>query len=776
SIFPSRHHLEVRRMSRVEGLKANSSRFTLEGRPFRVLGGSIHYFRVPRAYWEDRLLKMKACGLNTLTTYVPWNLHEPERGAFNFQDQLDLKAYVSLAAEMGLWVILRPGPYICAEWDLGGLPSWLLQDKGMQLRTTYPGFVDAVNLYFNKLVSVIKPLMFEEGGPIIAVQVENEYGSYAKDEEYMPFIKNCLESRGIKELLLTSDNWEGLRHGGLEGVLRTINLQRLSFGAIQHLADMQPQKPLMVMEYWSGWFDAWGEHHHVFHAEDMLAVVSEILERGVSINLYMFHGGTSFGFMNGANRLWHLQTSGHQLWLILTVFANVFTADYDAPLSEAGDCTPKYHLLRNLFSQYHSEPLPEVPSSLERRAYDPVVIQRHLSLWDSLHFADKPYRSERPVNMENLPVNNNNGQSYGYTLYETTIPRGGTLSSRNNIRDRALVFVDRQCVGILDYKNHELTLPDGKGEMTLSLLVENCGRVNYGKTLDEQRKGNLYSIHSSIHFQPLDPGPGRGGSSLSRDAQTSLTPDTSSSSSGGTPRRSQASQPERHSLSSVSWVFPEGLLPVGHAWNTSLGRRDRGHPKLMPKPPQLTPLNVKEQRLYSELLPSDRASHPISKGSASHPAEETHFGCLSIRSCPFGHYPKFMTIGIVGDILLNQTPLRGFSAFCLDMKPNFMKRLMSSGQWKSDFKSPFLPGFFQAKLHVDAPPRDTFIRLPGWGKGVVFVNGQNLGRHWSIGPQLFLYLPGAWLRGGENQPSRAELQDWEQPGAGRGVRCIPAEF
>ncbi|XP_072248977.1 beta-galactosidase-1-like protein 2 isoform X1 [Leuresthes tenuis] len=569
-------------MNRSGGLKADSSQFTLEGEPFHILGGSVHYFRVPRPYWKDRLLKMKACGLNTLTTYVPWNLHEPERGAFNFQDQLDLRAYISLAAEIGLWVILRPGPYICAEWDLGGLPSWLLQDKDMQLRTTYPGFVNAVNLYFDKLVAVVKPLMFEEGGPIIAVQVENEYGSYAKDEEYMPFIKNCLQTRGVSELLLTSDNWEGLRYEGMDGVLKTINLQRLSFGAIQHLADMQPQKPLMVMEYWSGWFDVWGEHHHVFHAEDMLAVVSEILERGVSINLYMFHGGTNFGFMNGAMDFG-------------TYKPQVTSYDYDAPLSEAGDCTTKYQLLRNLFRQYHSEPLPEVPAPQERRAYEPVFVQQHLSLWDSLHFADKPYRSERPVNMENLPVNSNNGQSYGYTLYETSITSGGVLNSRNNIRDRALVFVDRQCVGCLDYKNHEVALPDAKGERTLALLVENCGRVNYGKALDEQRKG------------------------------------------------------------------------------------------------------------------------------------------------------------IVGDIVLNHAPLRGFSIFCLDLKPSFIKRLTNSGPWKTDFKSLSVPSFVQARLCVDGPPKDTFIRLPGWAKGVVFVNGQNLGRYCFIGPQHFLYLPGPWLRSGENQ-------------------------
>ncbi|KAK5602187.1 hypothetical protein CRENBAI_015588 [Crenichthys baileyi] len=452
----------------------------------------------------------------------------------------------------------------------------------MQLRTTYPGFVNAVNLYFDKLVSVVQPLMFESGGPIIAIQLENEYGSYAKDDEYMPFLKNCLQSRGVNELLLTSDNWEGLRYRSIEGVLKTLNLQRLSFGAIQHLACMQPQKPLMVMEYWAGWFDVWGDGHHVFHAEDMLGVVTEILERGVSINLYMFHGGTNFGFMNGAMDFG-------------TYKPQVTSYDYDAPLSEAGDYTTKYGVLRDLFSRYNSEPLPEVPSPQERRAYEPVFTRQYLSLWDSVQFTDKPCRSERPINMENLPVNNNNGQSYGYTLYETTISSGGALNSGNNIRDRGLVFLDRQYVGCLDCKTHEIMLPEAEGKRTLAVLVENCGRVNYGKALNNQRKG------------------------------------------------------------------------------------------------------------------------------------------------------------IVGDIVLNHTPLRGFNIFCLDLKPSFIKRLSSSGQWKTDFQSLPVPGFFQAKLVVDGPPKDTFIKLPDWGKGVVFVNGQNLGRYWFIGPQHFLYLPGPWLRSGENQ-------------------------
>ncbi|XP_077964386.1 beta-galactosidase-1-like protein 2 [Gasterosteus aculeatus] len=428
----SRNRLAARRMSRVDGLRANSSQFTLGGEPFRILGGSIHYFRVPRAYWEDRLLKMKACGLNTLTTYVPWNLHEPERGVFDFEDQLDLEAYLRLAGRLGLWVILRPGPYICGEWDLGGLPSWLLRDPDMKLRTTYPSFTDAVDSFFNQVIKRVVPLQYSEGGPIIAVQVENEYGSYAKDGEYMPFIKEALLSRGVTELLLTSDNKEGLQRGGVKGALETINFQRLNPNDIKYLDGIQPQKPKMVMEFWSGWFDLWGELHHVFPAEDMVAVVTEILRLDMSINLYMFHGGTNFGFMSGA-----FAVGMPAAKLMVTSY------DYDAPLSEAGDYTTKYRLLRDVFSRCHAQPLPDPPSHRETTAYQPVVIQQHLSLWDSLHFTDKPLKSERPVNMENLPVNNNNGQSYGYTLYETPITSEGTLNSKNNVRDRALVFVGK---------------------------------------------------------------------------------------------------------------------------------------------------------------------------------------------------------------------------------------------------------------------------------------------------------------------------------------------
>uniref|UniRef100_A0A3P9A8X9 Beta-galactosidase n=1 Tax=Esox lucius TaxID=8010 RepID=A0A3P9A8X9_ESOLU len=560
-----------RRMGRRGGLSANSSQFTLEGEPFRILGGSVHYFRVPRAYWRDRLMKMKACGINTLTTYVPWSLHQPERGVFHFHTELDLEAYINLAAEIGLWVILRPGPYICSELDLGGLPSWLLRDRSMRLRTTHLGFTEAVNQFFDKLIPKVVPLQYKKGGPIIAIQLENEYGSFAMDSTYMPFIKEALQSRGINELLLTSDNQKGLlKGGGVSGALRTLNLQKLNLGDIKDLNAIQPKSPMMVMEYWTGWFDAWGDLHHVLSPEGRV-----ISFHGISINLYMFHGGTNFGFMSGA--------------LANPVYKALITSyDYDAPLSESGEYTLslrwKYFLKRISVQSA----LPDMPALRWKETYEPAIMYQHLSLWDVLSFTEEPFKSPIPVNMENLPVNNGNGQSSGYTLYETTITNGGSLKSGDNVRDRALVFVDRHYIGIFKHRSLEL--------MTLSLLVENCGRVHYGKDLDKQRKG------------------------------------------------------------------------------------------------------------------------------------------------------------LVGDILLNNAPLRDFTIYSLDMKTSFIDRFSLP-------HSPSFPGFFLGRMFTYGYPSDTFIKLPGWGKGVVFINGLNLGRYWSIGPQQTLYLPGPFLNSGVNQVIVFEEQE-----------------
>ncbi|XP_070256157.1 beta-galactosidase-1-like protein 2 [Myotis yumanensis] len=566
---------------RQSGLHTKGQNFMLEDSTFWIFGGSVHYFRVPRAYWRDRLLKMKACGLNTLTTYVPWNLHEPQRGTFDFSGNLDLEAFVRMAAEVGLWVILRPGPYICSEIDLGGLPSWLLRDSGMMLRTTYKGFTEAVDLYFDHLMSRVVPLQYKHGGPIIAVQVENEYGSYNKDPAYLPYVKKALEDRGIVELLLTSDNKDGLSNGVIDGVLATINLQS------QHdlqlltifLLSVQGVQPKMVMEYWTGWFDSWGGPHNILDASEVLKTVSAIIDAGSSINLYMFHGGTNFGFINGAMHFHDYKS-------------DVTSYDYDAVLTEAGDYTAKYVKLREFFGSISGSPLPPPPELLPKTAYESLRPALYLSLWDALQYMEPPTISEKPVNMENLPVNNGNGQSFGYTLYETTIGSPGVL--RGLVRDRGQVFVNTVFIGFLDYDRKDIVIPLIQGYTVLRILVENCGRVNYGHNIDEQRKG------------------------------------------------------------------------------------------------------------------------------------------------------------LIGNIYLNNSPLKNFRIYSLDMKKSFFQRF-SSSTWNLVPEIPVFPAFFLGALPVALSPLDTFMKLEGWEKGVVFINGQNLGRYWNIGPQETLYLPGAWLDQGINQ-------------------------
>ncbi|XP_039109723.1 beta-galactosidase-1-like protein 3 isoform X2 [Hyaena hyaena] len=473
SMFNWSYLTPLKLMDRSVGLQTESRvgskpYFTLGGHKFLIFGGSIHYFRVPREYWRDRLLKLKACGFNTLTTYVPWNLHEPQRGKFDFSGNLDLEAFVLMAAEIGLWVILRPGPYICSEIDLGGLPSWLLQDPEMILRTTYKGFVEAVNKYFDHLISRIVPLQYCKRGPIIAVQVENEYGSFAEDKDYMPYIQKALLERGIVELLMTSDDAKHVLQGCIEGVLATINMNTFQMDDFKELSQVQRNKPIMVMEFWVGWFDTWGSEHMVKDAEDVEDTVSKFITSEISFNVYMFHGGTNFGFMNGA-----------------TYFGK--HRDYDAVLTEAGDYTEKYFKLRKLFGSLVAMHLPPLPKLSPKAEYPAVKPSLYLPLWDVLQYLNKPVISHTPVNMESLPINNGNGQSYGFVLYETSICSGGSLHA--NVQDTAQVFLNEKNIGLLGDDIKKLNIPEIKECQLLRILVENQGRVNFSWKIQDQRKG-----------------------------------------------------------------------------------------------------------------------------------------------------------------------------------------------------------------------------------------------------------------------------------------------
>nr|XP_019574387.1 PREDICTED: beta-galactosidase-1-like protein 3 [Rhinolophus sinicus] len=421
-----------------ESIAGSKPYFTLGGHKFLIFGGSIHYFRVPRAYWRDRLLKLKACGFNTVTTYI------------------------------------------CGEIDLGGLPSWLLQDPKLRLRTTDNGFVEAVDQYFDYLMARVVPLQYHQGGPIIAVQVENEYGSFNKDKDYMLYLQKALLKRGIVELLLTSDSEKEVLRGSIKGVLATINMNTFQANAIKSLYKIQRNKPIMIMEYWVGWFDTWGSsEHRVTNADDVEKTVSEFIKFEISFNVYMFHGGTNFGFINGA-----INFENHR--------GVVTSYDYDAVLTEAGDYTNKYFKLRKLFGSILAFPLPPVPEITLKTVYPAVRPSLYLPLWDVLKYLNEPVISNKPVNMENLPINNGNGQSYGFILYETRICSGGELHA--DVQDTAQVFLNETSIGMLSDGNQNLNIPEVRECQLLRVLVENQGRVNFSWKIQDQRKGLIGSI------------------------------------------------------------------------------------------------------------------------------------------------------------------------------------------------------------------------------------------------------------------------------------------
>uniref|UniRef100_A0A8C2NYM8 Glycoside hydrolase 35 catalytic domain-containing protein n=1 Tax=Capra hircus TaxID=9925 RepID=A0A8C2NYM8_CAPHI len=473
---------------RLVGLQVRGSNFTLGNTPFLILSGTIHYFRVPRDYWKDSLLKLKACGFNTVTTHVPWNLHEPRRGHFHYRGNLDLLAFMSLAAEVDLWVILCVGPYVGSDLDLGGLPSWLLEDSHMKLRTTHKGFTAAVNRYFDDLIPRIRGFQFQEEGPIIAVQMENEYGSYNLDKRYMLYIKNALLSRGIKTMLMTADTGQGLLKGHTPTVFATLHMKSIRQETYEQLSSVQGPGPVMMMVYTARSLDGWGSSRNTLdlHSES----VREMLQLRFSLNFYMFHGGTNFGFMGGA------AFRGHRLPMVTSY-------DYGALLTEDGDCTPEYLAFQEFF-----RPAAEIPSFWHRDGrpkdtYAPLAAGHFISLWDTLIHQDEPVRSTGPLSMEQLSVNEGSGQSAGYILYETVITRGGVLNSDGHVKDRGQVFLDDKYIGVLDDAHQKLTLPNDRHKefLALRILVENQGRLASGTSMNQERKGLTGNIY--LNGSPL---------------------------------------------------------------------------------------------------------------------------------------------------------------------------------------------------------------------------------------------------------------------------------
>ena len=557
--------------------------FLLDGKPLQIISGELHYPRIPREAWRARLKMAKAMGLNTVGTYVFWNVHEPQPGQYDFTGNNDVAAFVKMAQEEGLWVVLRPSPYVCAEWEFGGYPYWLQNVPGLKVRSQEPQYIAAYSRYLHAVGKQLAGLQVNHGGPILMVQVENEYGSYGADKVYLAQNKKLFEEAGFDGLLYTCDPASDVAAGHLPGLLPGVNgLDKTQQVKQVVNANHDGHGPYLIAEWYPAWFDWWGAPHHTVPAAQYTTPLDSVLRAGLSINMYMFHGGTTRAFLNGAN--YKGDTTHYE--------PQISSYDYDAPLDEAGNATAKFRAFRDVIAKYRpaNQPLPPVPAAKPSVALPPMQLTRAASLLSRL---PAPVASAKPLTFEALK------QPYGYVLYRTTVTGGGEkLLKIRDLRDYAVVMVNGQRVGTLDRRLRQdslrVALPAGPAQ--LDILVENLGRINYGKYLLQNTKGITKSVH-------LD------------------------------------------------------------------GRELTGW------------------QLYG--LPFAQAP---TVAAASGPAPKAT-GSPVVRAATF---------------------------------------MLST-------------------------PQDTYLDMRQWGKGVVWVNGHNLGRYWAIGPQQTLYVPAEWLKKGANDITVLEL-------------------
>jgi len=567
--------------------KLGDSDFLLDGKPFQIISGEMHYPRVPKEAWRDRMKMAKAMGLNTIGTYVFWNLHEPQKGKFDFTGNNDIAEFVKTASEEGLWVILRPSPYVCAEWEFGGYPYWLQNEKGLIVRSKESKYLGEYRKYIHEVGKQLAPLQINHGGNILMVQVENEYGSYGADKEYLDINRKMFIDAGFDGLLYTCDPEKDVRNGHLPGLLPAVNGQDNPVKVKNLVKDLNQGKgPFFIAEWYPAWFDWWGLPHHVVPAEKYTQKLDSVLKSGISINMYMFHGGSTRGFMNGAN---YKDISPYE--------PQISSYDYDAPLNEAGNATEKFRKFRAIIERYlpAGQKLPAIPADKKTISINPFQLTQSQTVFSNLPVAIK---NENPLTFEDLK------QDYGYVLYRTTIKGAGKgIIKIKELRDYALIFLNQKRAGILDRRLNqdslEITLPEG--DVQLDILVENMGRVNFGKYLLENKKG----ITEKVIFKGIE---------------------------------------------------------------------------------------LKNWSMYS---------------------------------LPF-------------------SDLNSFGSNQKNAGMNLQLPAIKKGQ-------------FEIKQLGD-----TYLDMRGWGKGVVWVNGHNLGKYWSIGPQQTLYLPKEWLRNGKNEIAVLELIKPEQ--------------
>jgi beta-galactosidase len=453
---------------------ADETNFLFDGKPARLVSGELHYQRIPREYWRDRLRRAKAMGINAVSTYVFWNAHETEPGKFDFSGQEDVTEFVREAQEEGLWVILKPGPYICAEWEWGGLPWWLSRIPGMKLRSNNSAFLERVGKYFRALGERLAPFTLAKGGPILMCQVENEYGSFGDDRTYVTSIKELLRKGGFDCMLYTADRMspKAIENGSAPETQVAINFGGAPKDEFANLAKFGFRGPKQAGNYWCGWFDQWGEKHHTTPPDQAVSDVHWMINHNVSMNLSMVHGGTNFGWMSGAN------SDGKSYEPVTTSY------DYDAPIGEDGRLTPKYFALREEFSK--SLPagvqLPTPPADLPHVAIPSFTLKPMVPL---TRFLGEREMYDVPHSFETL------GQGFGFVSYRTRLRTGGTGELKiDNLQDRAIILVDGRRVGTLERRLGQSSLTvKAERNSTLEILMENLGRIDYSTAMLGEQKG-----------------------------------------------------------------------------------------------------------------------------------------------------------------------------------------------------------------------------------------------------------------------------------------------
>lgn len=460
--------------------QAGKNTFLLNGKPFVIKAAELHYSRIPATYWQNRIQLCKALGMNTICLYVFWNYHEQKPDQFDFKGNKDIREFCKLAQKEGMYVILRPGPYVCAEWEMGGLPWWLLKNDSIQLRTCDAQYLERVGKFMNEVGKQLSDMQISRGGNIIMVQVENEYGSYGVDKNYVSAIRDMVKKSGFDQVQLFQCDWSSnFTLNALDDLLWTVN-----FGTgsdidkeFEKLKSLRPETPLMCSEFWSGWFDHWGRKHETRPAEAMVAGLKEMLDNNISFSLYMTHGGTTFGHWGGANN---------------PAFSAMCSSyDYDAPISESGQITPKYLKLRELLSHYlpQGESLPAIPQTIKSAALPEIKFTQKCDIFSNL---------PSPVFSHNIQSMEKFDQGWGAICYSFTLKndvKEGSVLNINEIHDFARVFAGDKEIANLDRRKSQFSciLPDLKQGTMINIFVEAMGRVNFDKSIHD-RKGITKSV------------------------------------------------------------------------------------------------------------------------------------------------------------------------------------------------------------------------------------------------------------------------------------------